>query len=651
MAVIHKPTGGTYPDTQTATTPPPTQAFPFSAVVAQEQVKKALLLNCIAPTLGGVLIAGEKGTAKSTLVRALASLLPHQKVITLPLNATEDRVLGSMDMEAAMQQGITTFQPGLLAEAHGHILYIDEVNLLSESLINTILDAAASGRCTIAREGIAHTYPAAFILIGSMNPEEGSLRPQVLDRFGFYVDVQGEADLRTRMLIMKNRLAYEHDAAGLMAAYAAEELALREKILDAQQRYKQVLLKDEVIKLIADICHQSFIAGHRGDLAFSKGVKAHAALNQRKHVTREDIEAVQALALAHRIRSPQNPPPADTPPPPQDQDEPSSQDEPSPQENNTANDQHDGTSEQNATGDIPAQNPGDDEEPSEDEATDNATTDEDFYDIGAFSLRDDIITTQKDRHFRTQGSGRRSKTRTHHKHGHYVKVKLPGKSIQDIAFDATIRTAAPFQTLRNKQGKAICIYREDIREKVREKRVGNTILFLLDASGSMGIQRRMSETKAAIFELLKESYKKRDTVGLMKFNQQQATLVLQPTRSLTLAHRALKELKTGGKTPLAEGLVQALQLMKAQQQKNPDILPVIILLSDGRANQRNKKTNALEEALQTAQKAAKENIRFIVIDTETGFVRLGLAAKLANALAAEYYELDALKQIRDIINA
>jgi magnesium chelatase subunit D len=412
---------------------------------------------------------------------------------------------------------------------------------------------------------------------------------------------------------------------------------LKNRIQDAKSLFEIIVVKDNVVQIIAEKCHKSFVAGHRADLALINGAIAHAALEQRKQVSLQDIEAVSDLALAHRIRSVQSPPP--------EQDDQQNEDQ-NQEEFNEANEQN---NQQESPPPSEEMDSNMDEESGDQPNSD--AMDEEQFDIGSLTLNTDIIETINDKKYRSLGSGRRSKTRTHHKHGHYVKVKLPGKTITDLALDATLRAAAPFQQLRERNGTAIRINRDDIRVKIREKRIGHTVLFLLDTSGSMGINRRMSEAKAAVFELLKESYKKRDTVGLMKFNQEEAELVLSPTRSLDLAHRCLKDIKTGGRTPLGTAIEKSLELMKGLMRKNNEIQPVIILMSDGKANQSQGTTNALQAAVQAAEKAAKEKVRFIVIDTETGFIRLGLAMKLANALNGEYYKLDDLKNIKEIINA
>ncbi len=624
-------------------------SFPFSAIVGQELVKKALLLNCIKPSIGGVLLSGEKGTAKSTIVRALTSLLPTVNVVTLPLNATEDMVLGGIDIEAALKEGKSIFQPGLLAKAHRNILYIDEVNLLSESIINTILDAASSGICTIEREGLSYSYPAGFILIGSMNPEEGGLTPQILDRFGFYVDVKAETNIRSRIEIVENRLAFETDPAHFIQKYQLENSLLSEKIETAKQLVEKVELSENTIKLIADICHQSFVAGHRGDIAFCNGVMALAAFENRLNTTREDVELVKGLALAHRIRTANQPKNEDTNQDNSGKDN-SEQQSPDTQEQQT-NNQSSTSDTRQPISDLEHQsNDMQEQEQKQENDTNDSSLDEELFEIGNLELNTNIIEYKKDRIHRNKGTGKRSKTKTNSKHGHYVRVRFPKGDISDLAFDATLRAAAPFQKIRAKNGNAVSIYKQDIRIKVREKRVGNTILFLLDTSGSMGINRRMAEAKAAVFELLKESYKKRDSVGLMRFNQNNAHLELQPTRSLDLAHKCLKDIKVGGKTPLAAGIRSSVELMKATIRKNPEVLPVVIILSDGRANQCSKGEKPMQTALEAAKKAAKEPIRFIIIDTETGFIRLGMAQKLAKTLEAEYYKLENLKEIKQIVN-
>jgi len=620
--------------------------FPFSAIVGQEILKKALLLNCINPAIGGVLICGEKGTAKSTIVRSLSALFPHLNVVTLPLNATEDMVLGGLDIEKALQEGITECQPGVLAKAHGNILYIDEVNLLSESLLNTILDASASGVCRIEREGISYTFPCKFILIGSMNPEEGGLRPQILDRFGFFVDIKGEMNPRSRKEIIKKRLLFEQDPKAFCQQHDDDTILVRGIIEKAQALLPSISPSESTIMIIAELCKQAFVAGHRADMAFCNGAMALAALEGRKKIARSDIETVKDLALIHRIRSVSQPQNDENN---SDQNDSDNEQTPQPEENKESQSED----QENSTEPKQSQLPDNSEQTAQEDNDKPQQSDqheeEELYDIGTIDINSDIIENYNDSTYRNSGSGRRSKTRTSTKHGHYVKVRMPKHGISDLAFDATLRVAAPYQKLREKNGMAVSIKRQDIRVKVREKRIGHTILFLLDTSGSMGLQKRMSETKAAVFELLKESYKKRDTVGLMSFNQHDASLKLHPTRSLDLAHKCLKDVKVGGKTPLSIGLLKSTELMKSMLRKNNEIMPVVVIISDGRANYDSSAGKPWENALQVAKKISAEPIRFIVVDTEVGFIRLGMAKKLAATLQADYFYLEDLKNIKLMI--
>lgn len=276
--------------------------FPYSAVVGQENVKKALILNVINPLIGGVLISGEKGTAKSTLVRGLAALIPDMKVVELPLNVTEDRLVGSIDLERAIKDGKKSFAPGILKEANGNILYVDEVNLLSEHIINCLLEVSASGVNVVEREGISCSHPASFILVGTMNPEEGRLRPQFLDRFGLFTEVYGAKELYERKEIIKRRLEYEKDPERYLKQWEEETYNLMCKILEARDAITRCKVSDNVIKLAAEISEEANCAGHRAELTMMETAKALAALDGRLYVTLEDIKEAAEFSLPHRMR-------------------------------------------------------------------------------------------------------------------------------------------------------------------------------------------------------------------------------------------------------------------------------------------------------------------------------------------------------------
>ncbi|MCK4258632.1 MAG: magnesium chelatase subunit D family protein [Halanaerobiales bacterium] len=616
--------------------------FPFSAIVGQEEVKKALILNLISPKIGGVLLCGEKGTAKSTIVRSLTQLYFGLKVVTLPLNATEDRVVGTLHIEKALKEGKKVFEPGILAEAHKNILYIDEVNLLSSSIMNTILDVASSGINRVEREGLSSSHPASFILVGSMNPEEGEIKPQLLDRFGFFVEVKGSEKVSARMEIVKKRLDFEEDPALFSERYRNEEEKLYQNILKAQEQLKKVKISEGLLQVIAELNLEAFVAGHRGDIVMAEAAKALAAYKGRDQVLLDDVKEIASLVLSHRWRKS----PVNTPDMEEDYEEEKNDKEP--QEENQSQEQEQNEPSKSEELDLPPQselneteqNEKDEKEESPLPPIDLPEEEDQIFEIGDPFKARDILKPLMDHQIRNQGSGRRSKTRTQAKMGRYVKYRLPKGKVKDIALDATLRAAAPFQRIRDKNGMAVSIHSEDIREKVREKRVGNTILFLVDVSGSMGVQKRMKAAKGAIFSLLHNAYQKRDTVGMMTFRGKQAEVVLPPTRSVDLAYKCLKELPAGGKTPLALALNRSVELMKAMRVKDEEIIPVVILISDGRTNVALKGKDPLEDVINIAKQAANEKIQFVVVDTETGFIKLGLAKKIAEELQGFYVRLE-----------
>lgn len=609
--------------------------FPFAAVVGQADIKLALLLNAVNPRIGGVLIAGEKGAAKSTLVRGLAQLLNQMDIVELPLNATEDKVVGSIDIEYALGKGRKRFEPGILFKAHKNLLYIDEVNLLSESLVSVILDAAASGFSVIEREGISYKHPAEFILVGTMNPEEGELSPQFLDRFGLYVSVGGEKDVTARVEVMRRRLAYELAPEAFWHAYEQESFELREKLNAAKAALGQVEVSDAMLQLAAAIAQEANCAGHRADIILVEAAKALAAWDHRNAIFPQDIKEAARFVLPHRLR--------EVPPVPEQSEPPEQQQNASveqPEQQTRAGDDRDANvpeEERNEPGDRSQELPESKRE--NDGATGN--NEDHVEDADAVFAVRDMALPLRDRRVR-RGSGRRSLTRTGSRQGRYVKVKLPEGKVTDLALDATLRAAAPFQHLREKKSAGLIIYKEDFRVKVREKRVGNTFLFVVDASGSMAAKQRMRAVKGAILSLLTDAYQKRDRVGMIAFRKNTAELLLGITRSVDLAQKRLRELPTGGKTPLAAALLKAMEILHAARLRDPDMVPVLVLVSDGKANVKISGGDAVQEVLDLAGKISKTGIQTLVIDTENDFIRLGLARELAQAMQARYLLLDEL---------
>lgn len=646
--------------------------YPFSAIVGQESMKLALILNAIDQGVGGVLIKGEKGTAKSTAVRSLASVLPEieiidccpyslakpacdihdcpgcfvdiktpvlrkVRVVDLPLNATEDMVIGSMDFASTIQSGSRRFQPGVLAKANNGFLYVDEVNLLDDYIVDIILDSAASGVNVVQREGMSLTHPARFILVGTMNPEEGDLRPQFLDRFGLCVTVTGEMEAEKRSLLMRRNELFELDKYDFARSFLSENIALSQQIVKARKALAGVTMPDFMNRYIADLCLENHVAGHRADLVIRRSSIAYAALQGHNIVTIDDIQSVAEFALEHRRR--------DAAPP---------QIEPPANKNNDTgqNDHsHDGQTDRNPTQNeqnAPDQVSSiDRSEKGEKERNDvsrvRQNESEKIFDIGrTFKVK--AITVRKDKMFR-RGSGKRSRTRTSQKQGKYIKSSQNG-DFHDLALDATLRAAAPHQIARGRESSGLLqIRNSDIRNKIREKRIGNFLLFVVDASGSMGARGRMMASKAAIMSLLIDAYQKRDKVAMVSFRKKDAYVNLPPTSSIDLAARLLREMPIGGRTPLTAGLKKAHGLLTNHLFKEPYSRPLAIIITDGKANSGAGTANPLKEAIKASRIMAEDpRIKFVVIDTEeSGLLRFGLALKLASAMNADYFRIEDLK--------
>lgn len=620
--------------------------FPFCAVTGQDNTKKALILNVINPLIGGVLISGEKGTAKSTLVRGLAELIKDADVVELPLNVTEDRLIGTIDIERAIKKGKRSFEHGILMKAHGNILYVDEVNLLSDHIVNCLLEVSSSRVNRVEREGVSFCHVSEFVMVGTMNPEEGPLRPQFLDRFGLYVAVKGSRLPEERREIVKRRLNYEKNPEGYAAGWKQVTDELSERIKKAKQLLPFVNVIDDIMRLATEIALEGRCAGHRAELALIETAKAIAAFDNRKIITIEDIKQAAIFALPHRIgqRAPHL----------------------VQEQKNDRQDENQSNCKQLVEDKLPAKK----EDPEQREQQDNRDPLQKNENIsngfeGQIDLDKSQTNTDLSHDYNIEepgeifqikpmnikapgrkkriGSGKRSRTETNSKQGKYIRYTFPRGKLKDLAFDATLRAAAPYQKARVLNGKALAIQSDDLREKIRERRTGSTILFIVDASGSMGVKQRMKAVKEAILSLLNDAYQKRDKVGMIAFRKDSAELLLNITRSVDLAQKSLRTMPTGGKTPLAAGLYSGYELIKAAKIKDPEMIPVVVLVSDGRANASTNGREPLIEALDIARIFAAEKINSLVIDTEKGFVKLGYALEIANAMGAEYLKLDELE--------
>lgn len=636
----------------------PAHIFPFSAIVGQDTLKMALLLNAVDPRVGGVLIRGEKGTAKSTAVRALAGVLPvidvvdscvygcdpgepatwcdecrerreagtlpkaqrRPRIVDLPVSATEDRLVGTLDFEAALQRGERSFHPGLLAAANRGILYVDEVNLLDDHLVDTLLDAAAMGVNSVEREGVSHVHPARFILVGTMNPEEGDIRPQLLDRFGLCVEVQAVREAESRVEIIRRRHAFEEDPGSFAKDWKDAEEDLRERLRHARIRVSTVKVSEEMLYAIADLAIRAKVDGHRADSVMARAAAAHASLNGSSEVGLADIEAVAPLVLAHRLRR--------TP------FESVGADASSLRESLVR--ALSGDDEAGAAGNGEPAGPGEGQVSIFESL--NTTSDAGSDLSEAMSS----LESAMDRTRRSM-SGRRQETVSADGRGRYVRSE-PSKdvsSVSDVALDATIRSAAARQgdsSGGRASANAITVSKEDVHRKVRTRKVGACIVLCVDASGSMGASSRMEAAKAAALELLVDAYQRRDRVGVVSFRGESAEVLLPPTSSVELANLKLRSLPTGGATPLAAGIMQAIDVLKSEIRRDPDVVPWLVLLTDGRGNVGIEGGVGSLDARTAATVLKESGIHAVVIDTG-GTSNSKSAEELARVGGAEYVRL------------
>ncbi len=636
------------------------RAFPFSAIVGSEDLATALILTTVAPEIGGVLVRGEKGTAKTTMVRALAHVLPDVPVVAgcrfscdpadpdpgcpdiarhdgattrparlveLPVGGSEDRVIGALDLQQALGSGTVSYQPGLLAAAHRGILYVDEVNLLHDHLVDLLLDAAATGRSTVEREGVSVSHASRIVLIGTMNPEEGELRPQLLDRFGLTVEVAAPRDPALRAEVIRRRMDFDREPVAFSRTYADAEGALGRGIAAARDRLHDVRLADEQRLTIASICAAFEVDGLRADIVTARAAAAHAAWQGRNEVTTSDIRVAARLALPHRRRrNPFDAPGLDEDLLDQllDEHEPEPPPEP-PSDGGSDEDGSSGERNGDSSGEMQAE-PVDAPDPGS--STSSGRMEPHVAPPGAI---------YRTRLFTAAGVGagevgRRSRALTDS--GRTVGAVASRGRPGALHLPATIRAAAPEQAGRGRGlSQPLRLARTDLRLAVTEGRESNLVLLVVDASGSMAARRRMESVKAAAMSLLLDAYQRRDKVGLITFRGAEATLALPPTSSIDVAARRLRELPSGGRTPLAEGLLCAADTLRRERIRDPRRRPLLVLVTDGRATHG---PDAVTRSRQVAGRLRADGIASVVIDCETGKLRLGLAAALSDHLGAQY---------------
>ncbi len=656
----------------------PRPTLPFTALVGQESMKQSLVLNAINPAVGGVLIRGEKGTAKSTAVRALARLLPElevvadcrygcppdqpevqcadcrarvaageelprarrrMRVVELPINASEDRVVGTIDIEAAIKQGERRFEPGVLAEANRNILYVDEVNLLDDHLVDVLLDAAAMGVNVVEREGISMWHPSRFILVGTMNPEEGELRPQLLDRFGLCVDVRGLRTAEERVTVLE--LDQRVQRGGGWEETGEAERSQAEVIARAQELLPLVDVPPAMRQFISLICLDAGALGHRADIVVSRTARTLCATREATavvaggvgeverlrpadalQVTPQDVIRAAELALAHRRRETNSP---------------------SEQSGEGIVDSarerlRQMESEAQATGaevsseqveSSPAGSGGDRGEGSAMQSPEKAEAQEPApgqaeTTFGGETFQVRRLQLPRDRRTR-RTAGKRNLTRSGDKRGRYVRSTQVERTT-DLAFDATLRAAAPYQQSRRDEdplpdAPALLLERHDLRQKVRQRKTGTLIVFVVDASASMDAEQRMQATKGAVLSLLRDAYVRRDKVALVVFSGRTARVVLRPTSSVDLAEDRLQRLTVGGTTPLTHGLVAGLKLIRTERLRDPTVYPLMVLISDGRGNISLFGEEPIVEAQRIAAQIKTENVRSLVIDSARDYTQ------------------------------
>ncbi|WP_321428719.1 VWA domain-containing protein [uncultured Methanolobus sp.] len=617
-------------------------AFPFSAIVGQERVKKAFLCAMLSPDINSLLIMGDKGTAKSTIVRSLDGLFNGKKIINLPLNAMEECIVGSIDIEKSLLSGSKSIQPGLLYDAHKQLLFIDNINLLDNSLLNTVLNVLQSGTNFLEREGMSWSHDSDFTLLGTMDPSEADLSSHLMDKFTLCVYMSQLSEPALRKEVLCRNLDYEKDPVAFRKKYEDELDELKSKVIESQERLPYVIMPDGHMEIICQLVTEMGVHGHRGEIAVSRTACALAALEGREQVLMEDIKEAAVLALEHRsnqIQAPCSPKQQSG----NEQDSNSPEDQANEPESKQEEDNFSDTGDNPSESDVETSPDVSNENNEKNKGISSGFDSEQVFSIGRTFTVIDYLSGNKSRISKKSSSrGKNNQVISSDKSGRYVSFRYPKGKIKDIAFDATLRASAPYQKLRKRGNLSVALEKSDFREKVRLRKKGTTILFLVDSSSSMGVRKRMSAVKGAIISLLMDAYQKRDSVGLMSFFGDSSELLLPPTRSLDLAYNKLRELPTGGKTPLAEALSKSLMHMTSLKSRTPWEDVVIVLVSDCRANVSLNGGNAFEDAIAVARRAVETSTRFIVVDTEAGYPRLGLASRLAAALGGTYFRLDEL---------
>lgn len=617
--------------------------FPFSAIYGMDLVKKGLLCSIVNPQIRAALIKGTSGTGKTVLARSLSNEVTGKRIVNVPLNVTDEQLFGCLDIEVAIKDGIIVLQEGLMNRANGNFLYMDDINLFEPKVLSSVMDAVLSGKVKVERENLSTTYECDTTLIATMNVNDSYLNRRLLDCFDICVTVDYPNDEESRKEILRRNIEFNNDPDAFMDEYSAEENALMDRLVRAKALVGDVALGDDMVRLIAEICTQLKIDGLRGDLAIMNTSRALAALDGRTAVTKDDVEDAAVICLVHR-RKPEKR---------------------KKKEKKNQNHLSLGTED-----DIRKRFTHDDRkeflEEEEIPETDTAAADGEEVEYWKVAEVEDVVSSIGEtfnaidlfeagrggnNHGSAEAAGKRAFMRSDGRSGKYVGSRITEVKNPDMAFDATVRAAAPYQKGRHAADPnrmAVIIEKQDLREKIREVKTSSTFLFAVDTSGSLIIRNRMMAVKGAILSLLKTQYVKKDRVGFMTFSGEAIRMLLPPTKSVEVIYKLLDDLPVGRKTPLSAALVYLNDYMTTYVRKRKEDRCFVILVTDGNANvpldPEDETTDAVEEALEIAKKIYVPNTEWVVIDSEKSYIENHNAEKLAKSLRARYYTLEDLRE-------